>query len=1048
MATVTIDLTCNLQQAVQVQYLNGNMFSADNAGNTINVYVMDGEEPATMGGSVSASVIRADGSTVAVSGALEGNRAYVILPQACYAVPGVISIVIKNTQNSTVTTIAALVANVYQSSTDVVVDPGTIIPSVQNLIAAIEAAVGSIPADYSSLWTSLAPAFSTSTPYTVGQYVTNNGGLYRFIADHAAGTWNSAQVVSANLGNDISALKSANDANTAEVFGGIGEGFPLLFENGTYQFTATGKSLIKYYGGGYDLTRKVIESTTFTPPCPVKFTAKTGYAFTVFLSENGVITGSTGLITEYLMKPGQQYGMTLRTTGGTDNISATPVSSIVDIDYVTKADNCENAIQYMVAKAEFDLSKDVYSNIYISPSNGKWTLNTGYSCSITPVPQGTFKVKVTSNDNYNGLIALLKTNSAVAGNYPVYALGESGLIYTETGETGVYDVPDDCRYIYVYRFGDSTKDRRPEVEISFYAKTPLVDDTLSIVGDAADAKKTGDEIKAINNLSQIALDVTVLQSEYSRFISRNDGEAHNTTNEGYAVTDYVDLGDFDRITYKRITITVAPVPTQGMAFYDSSKVFISGIPTLSAQDEWGYVEFTTEVPKNARYARFTVLSDTTTHGDFTVKAESKLKSNIQKVVDERLESVTDNIENTSNVWLAGLVGIPHKTNGKFNVVARMRMICDTEWTPIAPMPKQTYISGNMVQGSFEPGTKQKGIPYGAQLTYEMWIGKCISFETFLSALKNPNSCIYDFSRVGTAYRQSAWYTVNCSKAVGWALNLANTYASGAFSGDPNIHKVADFGEYTAADIQIGDIIEKTGVHTAIITDLVYNAMGDLSQIEVSEAITPTCRRKRWNIYGTFENFFTEWNGYYLLRYDLIDNVPPVNMESMFPYISTSLAINFGNKSNYLTTEDVEITLLNKVSNTLIVKKDGEQIDTIDVSDYEQSAICTYTPESAGWYEIGFSGESSKNHVGFCVNDNVASLDSENNKLTFSSNVSTLNMVSYSAGTTRAHIRDQFPTAIDLTNGYITLNIPNNADWIHVIFANDYGKRIIEIAVPT
>lgn len=209
MATVTIDLTCNLQKAVQVQYLNGNMFSADNAGNTINVYVMDGEEPATIGGSVSASVIRADGSTVAVSGALEGNKAYVILPQACYAVPGVISIVIKNTQNSTVTTIAALVANVYQSSTDVVVDPGTIIPSVQNLIAAIEAAVGSIPADYSSLWTSLAPAFSTSTAYTVGQYVTNNGGLYRFIADHAAGTWNSAHVVAANLGNDISALKSA-----------------------------------------------------------------------------------------------------------------------------------------------------------------------------------------------------------------------------------------------------------------------------------------------------------------------------------------------------------------------------------------------------------------------------------------------------------------------------------------------------------------------------------------------------------------------------------------------------------------------------------------------------------------------------------------------------------------------------------------------------------------------------------------------------------------------------------------------------------------------
>lgn len=282
MATVTIDLTCNLQKAVQVQYLNGNMFSADNAGNTINVYVMDGEEPATIGGSVSASVIRADGSTVAVSGALEGNRAYVILPQACYAVPGVISIVIKNTQNSTVTTIAALVANVYQSSTDVVVDPGTIIPSVQNLIAAIEAAVGSIPADYSSLWTSLAPAFSTSTAYTVGQYVTNNGGLYRFIADHAAGTWNSAHVVAANLGNDISALKGAlndlvpyNYSVTDNLYSPkfITNGYRLNIDTGDLDGNAT-HSVTDYipvtageilYASRYASTQRIEIQSTFAP---------------------------------------------------------------------------------------------------------------------------------------------------------------------------------------------------------------------------------------------------------------------------------------------------------------------------------------------------------------------------------------------------------------------------------------------------------------------------------------------------------------------------------------------------------------------------------------------------------------------------------------------------------------------------------------------------------------------------------------------------------------------------------------------------------------
>lgn len=155
MATVSLNYICDLNQAVRVQYVDGNVFSGDNGGNTINVYVMEGGQPATIGGEVTASVIRADGATVPVSGSLSGNRAYVTLPQACYAIPGPISIVIKLTLNEVVTTICALVANVYRSSTDTVVDPGQIIPDINALIEAINEAVASIPADYSNLYWSL-----------------------------------------------------------------------------------------------------------------------------------------------------------------------------------------------------------------------------------------------------------------------------------------------------------------------------------------------------------------------------------------------------------------------------------------------------------------------------------------------------------------------------------------------------------------------------------------------------------------------------------------------------------------------------------------------------------------------------------------------------------------------------------------------------------------------------------------------------------------------------------------------------------------------------
>ena len=205
----------DLQELVAVRMLTGNLFSLDNQGNLIGVKVFDGGTPATLSGTVSGNVILPNGGTVAVTGTLSGNQAYIILPQAAY-VPGVITIAIKLTSSGVITTLAAVSAVVYRTSTDTTVDPGTIIPSIQTLINQINTAVASIPADYSSLWTTLAPAFSTSTAYTAGQYVTYSGAMYRFTKAHAAGSWASGDVTAVNIGAELTDLKSAimMDVNT------------------------------------------------------------------------------------------------------------------------------------------------------------------------------------------------------------------------------------------------------------------------------------------------------------------------------------------------------------------------------------------------------------------------------------------------------------------------------------------------------------------------------------------------------------------------------------------------------------------------------------------------------------------------------------------------------------------------------------------------------------------------------------------------------------------------------------------------------------------
>lgn len=139
MAVIETWFAQDLKEPVKVHYLQGNVFSKDNGGNLIGVVVMDGEEAAVLQGTVSGSIIRADGATLTVPGTLYANECRIVLTQACYDIPGLLSVVIKLTNGSTVTTLCALTATVYQSETDSIVDPEHVVPSISELLAQIDA---------------------------------------------------------------------------------------------------------------------------------------------------------------------------------------------------------------------------------------------------------------------------------------------------------------------------------------------------------------------------------------------------------------------------------------------------------------------------------------------------------------------------------------------------------------------------------------------------------------------------------------------------------------------------------------------------------------------------------------------------------------------------------------------------------------------------------------------------------------------------------------------------------------------------------------------
>ena len=105
---------------------------------TWRVTVLDGGEAAQVTGSVTGYFVRPDGNTVAVQGSMTGNVASVVLAQACYAQEGDVKAVLRlSVSTGAKVTLAALILPVRNVLTDSIIDPGEVIPSLDELLAQI-----------------------------------------------------------------------------------------------------------------------------------------------------------------------------------------------------------------------------------------------------------------------------------------------------------------------------------------------------------------------------------------------------------------------------------------------------------------------------------------------------------------------------------------------------------------------------------------------------------------------------------------------------------------------------------------------------------------------------------------------------------------------------------------------------------------------------------------------------------------------------------------------------------------------------------------------
>ena len=130
---------CELQKPLTVTQLSCVVFTADVLAATFMVDVLEGGEAVSLtGATVTGYAIRADGATVIMTGSASGNRASITLDASCYVVQGPLDIVIKVTSGGATVTVGAWRAYVQRSTTDAIVDPGHVIPSIEELLEKID----------------------------------------------------------------------------------------------------------------------------------------------------------------------------------------------------------------------------------------------------------------------------------------------------------------------------------------------------------------------------------------------------------------------------------------------------------------------------------------------------------------------------------------------------------------------------------------------------------------------------------------------------------------------------------------------------------------------------------------------------------------------------------------------------------------------------------------------------------------------------------------------------------------------------------------------
>lgn len=300
-------------------------------------------------------------------------------------------------------------------------------------------------------------------------------------------------------------------------------------------------------------------------------------------------------------------------------------------------------------------------------------------------------------------------------------------------------------------------------------------------------------------------------------------------------------------------------------------------------------------------------------------------------VDDFDESVVvytsgDTMETTNEVEYHDMPA----SQGQLNVVYRAYQMSNIAYTPKATLPMHGGGSKSVTIMDTAPGTELEGVTYSSMRERLAYVPQAVSFHSFRTMIENPNSYIYtrhyeqgapasgvDYTS-GYDYNSRCYAGTVCSATVGYCYGIEDAILTTiSFDSYPGFTKLPDSQQNPFA-LKIGDMLNRSGDHIVIVTDIVRTERGKIKRIEVSEAFKPLCRTRAYKPTGSNSiqsRYFDE--EFVAYRYANIADVPYTpspwvhidNTETETPVYNTTLSPRLGEDSNWRYGDTVEIDVL-------------------------------------------------------------------------------------------------------------------------------------------